>query len=76
MLSPQQEAHRTRTPLFGIAQFDRIRVFINVPQTAASDTVAGTPAKVFTTDDSPQIFDGSVTRTSNPMDPKARTLKG
>ena len=63
------------TPLFGIAQFDHIRVFANVPQTAASDTVVGTPAKVFTTDNSPKVFEGSVTRTSESIDPKARTLK-
>ena len=63
------------TPLFGIAQFDHIRVFANVPQTAASDTVVGTPAKVFTTDNSPKVFEGSVTRTSESIDPNARTLK-
>ncbi len=63
------------TPLFGIAQFDHIRVFANVPQTAASDTIVGTPAKVFTTDNSPQVFEGSVTRTSESIDPKARTLR-
>ena len=63
------------TPLFGIAQFDRIRVFVNVPQSAASDTVVGTPAKIFTADNSPQVFEGNVSRTSNSIDPKARTLR-
>ena len=63
------------TPLFGIAQFDHIRVFANVPQTAAGDTVVGTPAKVSTTDNSPKVFEGSVTRTSKSIDPKARTLR-
>jgi len=63
------------TPLFGIAQFDHIRVFTNVPQTAAGDTIVGTPAKVFTTGNSPLVFEGSVTRTSESIDPKARTLK-
>jgi RND family efflux transporter MFP subunit len=63
------------TPLFGIAQFDQIRVFANVPQSAAADTAVGTPAKVTTTDSSPQVFEGKVTRTSESIDPKARTLK-
>jgi len=63
------------TPLFGIAQFDHIRVFVNVPQSVASDTIVGTPAKVSTTDNSSRTFEGSVTRTSESIDPKARTLK-
>ncbi|MGA8771111.1 MAG: efflux RND transporter periplasmic adaptor subunit [Rhodomicrobium sp.] len=63
------------TPLFGIAQFDQIRVFSNVPQRAAGDTTVGTPAKVFTPDDASQAFEGKVARTSESIDPKARTLK-
>jgi RND family efflux transporter MFP subunit len=35
----------------------------------------GTPAKVFTTDNLSQGFEGSVTRTSKSIDPKARTLR-
>ncbi len=63
------------TPLFGIAQFDVIRVFANVPQSAANATIMGTPAKVSTTGNSPQVFEGKVARTSESIDPKARTLK-
>ena len=63
------------TPLFGIAQFDHIRVFTNVPQTAAGDTTVGTPAKVFTIGSPSQAFDGNVSRTSESIDPKARTLR-
>ena len=62
------------TPLFGISQFDRIRVFSNVPQSAASRTIVGTPARVLTSDSS-QAFEGNVTRTSKSIDPKARTLR-
>ena len=63
------------TPLFGIAQFDHIRVFVNVPQSAASDVPVGTPAKIITTDYSSRVFDGKVSRTSESIDPKARTLR-
>lgn len=63
------------TPLFGIAQFDHIRVFSNVPQTAAGDATVGTPAKVFTVGSSSQAFEGRVARTSESIDPKARTLR-
>ena len=63
------------SPLFGIAQFDHIRVFTNVPQSAAGDTVVGTPAKIFTTDNSSRVFEGKVARTSKSIDPKARTLR-
>ncbi len=63
------------TPLFGIAQFDHIRVFANVPQRAAADTTVGTPAKVFVTGNSAHAFEGKVARTSESIDPKARTLK-
>ena len=63
------------TPLFGIAQFDRIRIFVNVPQSAAGDIGVGTPAKILTTDNSPRVFEGNVTRTSESIDPKARTLR-
>jgi RND family efflux transporter MFP subunit len=63
------------TPLFGIAQFDHIRVFSNVPQSAAGGTTVGTPAKVFTLDNASKAFEGKVARTSESIDPKARTLK-
>jgi RND family efflux transporter MFP subunit len=63
------------SPLFGIAQFDHIRVFTNVPQTAAEDAVVGTPAKIFTAGNSSRVFEGKVARTSESIDPKARTLR-
>ena len=63
------------SPLFGNAQFDHIRVFTNVPQTAAGDAVVGTPAKIFTAGNSSRVFEGKVARTSESIDPKARTLR-
>ena len=62
-------------PLFGIAQYDQIRVFANVPQSAAGDTSVGTRAKVFTPDYASQAFEGKVARTSKSIDPQARTLQ-
>ena len=63
------------SPLFGLAQFDHIRVFVNVPQTAAADASVGTLAKVFNVNNASQIFEGKVARTSESIDPKARTLR-
>ena len=63
------------TPLFGISQSDKIRVFVNVPQSAAGDMGVGTPAKIITTDNSSRVFEGNITRTSESIDPKARTLR-
>jgi RND family efflux transporter MFP subunit len=63
------------TPLFGISQYDRIRVFANVPQQASGDTRVGTPVKIFAAEYPNQVFEGKVTRTSESIDPKARTLR-
>lgn len=63
------------TPLFGIAQYDKIRVFTNVPQSASGEIGVGTPAKITSTELPSQVFEGKVTRTSQSIDPQARTLR-
>ena len=61
------------TELFRIAQADRVRVFVSVPQENAASVDADTPANVFVQGfDEP--FKGSVTRTAQSLDPSARTL--
>lgn len=62
------------TPLFGVAQYDRIRVFTNVPQSARVDVRVGQPAQVTAAELLDRVFAGTVTRTSQSADPKARTL--
>ena len=63
------------TSLFGVAQFDRIRVFVNVPQNARTDVAVGQTAHVRATELPDRVFDGTVTRTSESEDPRARTLR-
>ncbi len=63
------------TPLFGISQYDQIRVFANVPQSASSDIGVGAPAKITAAELPLQVFEGKVTRTSQSIDPQARTLR-
>jgi RND family efflux transporter MFP subunit len=63
------------TPLFGIAQYDRIRVFANVPQSASGEIGVGTEAKITAAELPNQVFEGKVTRTSESIDPQARTLR-
>ena len=63
------------TPLFGIAQFDRIRVFANIPQSARVDLGAGQMAHIKAAELPNRIFEGAITRTSELQDPRARTLR-
>jgi RND family efflux transporter MFP subunit len=62
-------------PLFGIAQYDQIRVFANVPQSASGEIGVGTTAKITAAERPSEVFEGKVTRTSESIDPAARTLR-
>jgi RND family efflux transporter MFP subunit len=62
------------TLLFRIAQIDRLRTYINVPQADASAIRVGLVATVLLPDLPGRKFMGRVTRTSNALDPTARTL--
>lgn len=63
------------TPLFGIAQFDRIRVFVNIPQSARVDLGVGRTAHIRAAELPGRVFEGAITRTSESEDPRARTLR-
>jgi multidrug efflux pump subunit AcrA (membrane-fusion protein) len=62
------------TLLFRIAQTDRLRTYVNVPQSDAASVRTGLVATVTIADRPGQKFVGRVTRTSNALDPSARTL--
>jgi RND family efflux transporter MFP subunit len=62
------------TLLFRIAQTDRLRIYVNVPQSDASGIKVGLPAKVTVSDMAQKQFLGKVTRTANSLDPSNRTL--
>ena len=62
------------TLLFRIAQTDRLRTFVNVPQAHASAVRVGQPAQVMVADLPKRKFPGTVTRSANALDPATRTL--
>jgi RND family efflux transporter MFP subunit len=64
------------TSLYRMASDDPIRVFVDVPQSAASDLMKiGVPATVVTNDVPPRRFEGKITRTSAAVNPRSRTFK-
>lgn len=65
----------TTAPLYGIAQFDRIRVFTDVPQSARVAVAVGRVAHVTAAELPNRVFEGTVTRTSESEDPHARTVR-
>ncbi|HEX2791254.1 MAG TPA: efflux RND transporter periplasmic adaptor subunit [Steroidobacteraceae bacterium] len=66
----------TTTSLYRMAQDDPIRVFVEVPQSAAPDLMkVGVPARISTNDVSGQTITGAITRTSDAINPQARTFR-
>ena len=63
------------TSLYSLAQCDKIRVFVDVPQNAAMQIGPDTPAQVTTQDLAGHRFDGKVARTSSSMDPASKTMR-
>jgi RND family efflux transporter MFP subunit len=62
------------TLLYRIAQTDRLRTFVNLPQAAAASIRPGQTA-ILTTPDLPnRQFTGTVTRSANSLDPATRTM--
>ena len=62
------------TLLFHIAQTDRLRTFLNVPQADAGSVRVGQKATLTIPDLGGRKFTGTVTRTANALDPATRTL--
>jgi membrane fusion protein, multidrug efflux system len=63
------------TPLYRMAQGDPMRVFIDVPQRAAGDIAVGAPAHVAASELPGRDFTGTVARTSQSINTRARTLR-
>jgi RND family efflux transporter MFP subunit len=62
------------TSLYSLAQIDRIRVFVDVPQDAAMQIATGTAAQITSADLNGHNFEGKVARTSSAIDPASRTM--
>ena len=64
------------TPLYVMTQNDPIRIFVDAPQSAADDLLnTRAPVQVQTSAGVTREFDGRVTRTSQALNPQARTLR-
>ena len=60
--------------LFHVASIDRLRVFVNVPQTYSHQTVPGISADLTLAEMPGRRFKGTLVRTSDSFDPLTRTL--
>jgi RND family efflux transporter MFP subunit len=60
--------------IFRIAQIDRMRIFVNVPQTYASLVRAGQYAELRVQELPGQMFAATVTRSTNSVDENSRTM--
>jgi len=64
------------SPLYRISQDRPMRVFVDVPQSASTELLRpGIPVRVRTSGLPGKVFEGAVTRTSEAINPQARTLK-
>lgn len=65
----------TTRELFHLARIDTLRVFADVPQTYATAIRVGQATPVFRREMPGREFQGVVTRTTNSVDPRTRTLR-
>jgi RND family efflux transporter MFP subunit len=64
------------TSLYVMTQNDPMRIFVDVPQSAAADLMHGhSPVAIQTSDGQTRTYAGSVTRTSGAINAQARTLR-
>lgn len=64
------------SPLYQMAKDDPIRVFVNVPQAASGDLMKdGVPAEIKAPGKLDHPIQGKIARTSEAMDPRARTFR-
>ena len=63
------------TPLYRMAQDDPIRVFIDMPQSAAGDIKVDVPAQITASNIPGRVFKGKVARTAAAINPQSRTLR-
>jgi multidrug efflux pump subunit AcrA (membrane-fusion protein) len=61
-------------PLFAIAQMDKLRILVSVPESYASNIQAGMPAKVFVQERPGGPISGTVTRATHSIDQNSRTM--
>ena len=60
--------------MFAVAQIDKLRILVAVPEGYASSIVAGMPAKVYVQERTGKPIDGTVTRATRSLDQNTRTM--
>lgn len=66
----------TTTPLYRMVQDDPLRIFVDVPQNVANELMhVGVPVRISPADGHGTVIAGAITRTSNAIDPAARTFR-
>jgi RND family efflux transporter MFP subunit len=66
----------TTTPLYRMAQTDPLRIFVDVPQSAAGELMnAGAPAEIRATGAVGGVFSGKIARSAESINPQARTMR-
>jgi RND family efflux transporter MFP subunit len=66
----------TTTPLFRISQATPLRVFVDVPQSAAGDLMkAGIPAQIRTEGPPARVFTAQIARSAEAISAQARTMR-
>ncbi|HXA36288.1 MAG TPA: efflux RND transporter periplasmic adaptor subunit [Steroidobacteraceae bacterium] len=64
------------TPLYRMAQTDPLRVFVDVPQSAAGELMnAGVPAEIRATGAVGGVFSGKIARSAESINAQARTMR-
>src|SRR5215471_1043095 len=62
------------TLLYRIAQIEKLRTYVNLPQDNANSIHVGQPAMLTVSNFPGRTFHGTVTRTANALDPASRTM--
>jgi RND family efflux transporter MFP subunit len=68
-------SNSSTTLLYKVAQNDPMRVFVDVPQSAAADMKPGVDATITASNIPDRVFVGKIARTADAIDPRARTLR-
>jgi RND family efflux transporter MFP subunit len=66
----------TTTPLYRMAQTDPLRIFVDVPQSAAGELMTvGVPAEIRATGAVGDVFSGKIARSAQSINAQARTMR-
>jgi RND family efflux transporter MFP subunit len=66
----------TTTPMYRMAQTDPLRIFVDVPQSAAGELMnSGVPAEIHAAGAAGGVFSGKIARSAESINPQSRTMR-